>query len=113
MISDKYTLKQYLKADAKLYPKVSSGILSRIKNRLVTNPQNTQYRIYSYIINLRYAEYHENNSILKKKTSLYTIWHTIHMIWYYYKLRKLSYQTGIQIAPNSFGKGLQIGITVL
>ena len=108
MITTKKELKDYLDADALLYPKLSRNIFSKLKNIVVTNPQNSQHKIYSYLKCLRYAEYHMNNVKCQKRISLESIFHTILMIGYYYRLRKLSYQTGIQIAPNSFGKGLQI-----
>lgn len=34
--------------------------------------------------------------------------HTVSCIYFYWRLRQLSYKTGIQIPPNTFGKGLQI-----
>lgn len=108
MITTKKELKEYLDADALLYPKLSRNIFSKLKNIVVTNPQNSQHKIYSYLKCLRHAEYHANNVKYHKRISLESIFHTILMIGYYYRLRKLSYQTGIQIAPNSFGKGLQI-----
>lgn len=36
------------------------------------------------------------------------VYHTFMMIYYYYRLRQLSYKTGFQIPPHTCGKGLQI-----
>lgn len=36
------------------------------------------------------------------------VWNTLPLLWYFYKLRCLSYKTGIQIPPNACGPGLQI-----
>ena len=90
------------------YSKLSSGTLKKFKNILVTNPINTQHKIYQYIKALRYAEYHDRKSLLyKKKMSLRTIWHTLMTIYYYWRLRQLSYKIGIQIPPHTCGTGLQ------
>lgn len=108
MIKTKEELKQYLVADSGLYSKLSIGLLMRLKNRIVTSPQSTQWKIYSYIRNLRHAEYHLNNSILSKAIGVCSLYHTVCLLYRYYRLRKLSFQTGFQIDPNSFGKGLLI-----
>ena len=49
-----------------------------------------------------------NNSILCKSKSVSSLWHTIQMMYYYWKLRQISYKTGIQIPPGTCGPGLQI-----
>ena len=108
MIKSKSDLKEYLLADAILYPKRSTGIFSKLKNMIVSNPQNDQRLIYDYIVCLRYSEFHYNNSILENRVSLKSLYHTLILILKYSKLRKLSYKTGFQIVPNSFGKALQI-----
>lgn len=108
MIMSKVDLHEFLAADAKLYPKLNSGFLKAWKNRLVTSPQSTQWKIFSYLKNLRYAEYHKNNSCLAVSLSLSSLYHTICMLYRYKKLRRLSFETGFQIDPNSFGKGLTI-----
>lgn len=98
-----------LSKEASLYPKLSSGIINKWKNKLVTNPINTQFYIYKYIRCLRFSEYHDVESLLYKKSySIKTIWHTIMTIYYYNKLKKISYKTGIQIPPHTCGAGLQI-----
>lgn len=108
MIKTKEELKQYMIADGELYSKLSRGLLGCLKNRIVTSPQSTQWKIYSYIRNLRNAEYHLNNSILSKAIGVCSLYHTVCLLYRYYRLRKLSFQTGFQIDPNSFGKGLLI-----
>lgn len=108
MIKTIAELKNYLAADAKLYPKLSNGVFRRIKNRIATTPQSSQWKIFSYIRVLRYAEYHLNNSLLSNRISIKSIYHTICLIYDYWRLRRLSYQTGFQISPNSVGKGLMI-----
>lgn len=74
MINSKKELINYISEDKRLYPKVSLCILSRWKNRIVTSPQSTQWHIYSYILNLRYAEYHLNNSFLTRKKTLKSLY---------------------------------------
>lgn len=108
MIKDKKQLLEYLQEDAALYLKVSSGYWSRLKHCLVTSPQSYQWKIYSYIRTLRFAEYHKNNSFLSKSKSVKSAYHTICMLYQYWKLKRLSWATGFQIDPNSFGKGLMI-----
>lgn len=108
MITTKKQLFEYLDADAKLYTKVSQGYFARFKHCLVTSPQSYQWKIYSYIRCLRYAEFHKNNSFLCCSKSIKSAYHTICMLYQYRKLRRLSFSTGFQIDPNSFGKGLRI-----
>ena len=95
--------------ERKNYPKLSSGFFNRWKNILVTNPINTQHKIYQYIKALRCAEYYDIKSLFfLKKKSLSTVWYTLVTIFYYWRLRQLSYKTGFQIPPHTCGKGLQI-----
>lgn len=111
MITTKQHLYEYLKADAALYSKQSGSFLKKLKNSLVTQPINVQNKIWSYIINLRYSEYYYNNSLLsppRKSNNVVRIWNTLLLLWYFYRLRCLSYKTGIQIPPNTCGPGLQI-----
>lgn len=108
MINSKEELQEYLAADGALYPKLTSGLFRRWKNRLVTSPQSTQWKIFSYLKNLRYAEYHKNKSCLAMPLGLASFYHTLCMLYRYKKLRRLSFETGFQIDPNSFGKGLMI-----
>lgn len=63
MINSKLELEEYLMEDLKGFYKLVKKY-TRMKNVLVTNPINTQYLIYQYIVNLRFAEYHQNKSFL-------------------------------------------------
>lgn len=108
MIATKAELKEYLLIDNQLYPKLTRGFIQRFKNRLVTSPQSTQWNIYYYLRTLRFSEYHLNNSVLRKSLSLSSVYHTICMLYYYRTLRRLSFLTGFQIDPGSFGKGVMI-----
>ena len=107
MINNKVSLKYCLQQDLNGYQKVSH-FFSRLKNVLVTNPINTQYLIYRYIINLRYSEYHYNNSLLSGYHGVKAILHSVCLIYRYWKLRRISYKMGVQIPPNVCGPGLQI-----
>lgn len=100
-------LRYYLKSDAKYYKKQAS-FFSRMKNCLVTNPINSQKNIYKYIINLRKAEFHLNNSILCNEISFISMIHTAFLIYYYWRLRVYGTKTGFQIPPNVCGPGLRI-----
>lgn len=44
----------------------------------------------------------------KNSVNLHSLYHTVCLLYRYWHLRKLSFQTGFQIDPNSFGKGLLI-----
>jgi serine O-acetyltransferase len=109
MIINKSDLIHYLQEDALLYPKQSGSLVKKLINCMVTNPINTQYYIYKYLRILRYAEFHTNNSALNKgKKDISSVYHTIIMIFFYWRLRRISYKTGLQIPPNTCGYGLQI-----
>lgn len=108
MITTLKELKDFHEADASLYPKRNLGFWGNLKNSVVTNPQNTQRYIFNYVYNLRCAEYHLNNSLLKKSFNFFSLLHSFLLVYYYWILRKLSYRTGIQIVPNCFGKRLKI-----
>lgn len=114
MIQTKKQLRDCLKADAALYPKLNGCWLNKIKNRLVTNPINTQYHIWKYVMILRLSEYYFNNSLFSRplthtnKLDFNRILNTLFVLWHFYRLRKLSYKLGIQIPPNTCGPGLQI-----
>lgn len=108
MIITRKELKEYLFTDGQLYPKMTNGFMKRLKNRIVTSPQSTSWNIYSYLCNLRYSEYHLNNSILRKSLSFVSVYHTVCLLFRYKALRRLSFLTGFQIDPGSFGKGLMI-----
>ena len=108
-IITKNDLNSILSTDKALYPKLNSSFYKKWKNILATNPINTQEKIFQYIMALRHAEYHDCKSLIYvKNKSMITIWHTLMTIYFYWKLRKLSYQIGIQIPPHTCGAGLQI-----
>lgn len=100
--------RQILEAEQKLYPKQSGSFFRKLINCMVTNPINTQHQIYKYVVTLRYAEYHLNKSTLCGAKSISAFIHTFFTICYYWRLRQISYKTGIQIPPNTCGPGLQI-----
>ena len=108
MIITRKEPKEYLFTDGQLYPKMTNGFMKRLKNRIVTSPQSTQWNIYSYLRNLRHSEYHLNNSILRKTFSLTSVYHTVCSLLRYKAIRRQSFLTGFQIDPGSFGKGLLI-----
>lgn len=109
-IISKSQMTKILEHDAKCYYKLTSrGLINKIKNILFTNPINSQHKIYQYVYALRHSEYHMSNSLLYGgKITLNRIYHTFLTIYWYYKLRRLSYYTGIQIPPHTCGSGLQI-----
>lgn len=108
MIKTFEDLKTYIKEDSKHYPKQSTSIFRRITNIIVTNPINTRYHVYNYVRNLRHSEFHLNNSIFNGTKSIIGLYHTFMMSYYYWKLRQISYKTGIQIPPNTCDSGLKI-----
>ena len=108
MIQNRQDLCSFISEDMKLYPKLSNGGFSKLKIILVTNPINSQHQIYNYLICLRHAEYHHNNSFFSKKRGLIAAFHTFLCIFYNWRLKQISYKTGFQIPPNVIGKGLQI-----
>lgn len=107
MIHKKTELTACLKEDAKHYTKVTSWV-KRILHNSVTNPINCQTEIYKYIKALRYAEYHQNNSSLTSMGGVKSLCHTVMMMFYYRRLRNISYKIGFQIPPNTCGYGLKI-----
>ena len=111
MIRTRQQLQECLKIDAALYPKLNKNLFGYIKNCLVTNPINTQHKIWQYVRCLRYSEYYYNNSLFTsshKKKNIIVTWNTVMTLWYFFRLRQLSYKTGIQIPPNTCAPGLQI-----
>lgn len=99
MIRTYKDLNEYLKADSQNYWHLHQGWLKRWYSHLFTDPMTDQTKIWDYIYNLRHLEYHLNNSGLI---------HTFAKIFYSWRLRKLGYKTGLQIPPNTCGKGLTI-----
>lgn len=107
MIKSKSDLHAYLRADCCQKFKQQSWY-DRIKHNLVTNPINYTALTNSYIVNLRYAEYHHNNSFFVGVKSVMSAFHTLMTIYYFRKLKRISFKTGIQIPPNTIGAGLTI-----
>lgn len=109
MIESKKKLHEYLMADASLYPKQTGNLYQKFKNCMATNPINTQHLIWKYVSVLRYSEYYYNNSLFTppRKCCIKRCFNTLLTVYYFYKLRKVSYKTGIQIPPNTCGPGLQ------
>jgi len=98
MIKTKQDLVECLELDANNYPYVRNTLKNRLK-RLLQTPIGDQSLIWAYIRALRYSEYHTNNKGLI---------HKILRLWYYWRLRRLSYKTGYQIPPNTIDSGLTI-----
>lgn len=94
MINSKEDLIYYLKEDSKYYPKID------LTSRLFEKPK---YMIYKYIYYMRKAEY-TKNIILKKNQLLGKPL----LLYYHYKMRRLSWKLGFQIPENTFGPGLNI-----
>lgn len=107
MIQTKSDLIHYLSLDMKHSQNVRS-FFGRWKHEMVTNPINYVNITYKYVVNLRYAEYHHNNSLFVGKRSLVGIYHTLLTFFYFRQLKLISFKTGIQIPPNTIGAGLTI-----
>ena len=94
-------LVEWLSNDAKNYPLYSSNVgfkqsFINLLRRFFAGPLSDQKYIWKFIKTLRYTEYYLN-------TSQY-----IYYLYYLHKLRKYSRITGLQIEPNTVGKGLSI-----
>lgn len=98
-IKTKDDLKKWLAMDAVHYASQQKGFLKTLKYNLIATPRMDQKYIWAFVKTLRYSEYHMNN---------HSMWHTIARTYYLWKLRKLAYKTGFQIAPNAVGPGLQL-----
>lgn len=94
MINSKNDLINYLKEDSKYYPKIN------LISRFLEKPK---YMIYKYIYYMRKAEY-TKNVILK---NIPIIGKPL-LVYYHYKMRKLSWKLGFQIPENTFGPGVNI-----
>ena len=99
LIKTKQDLKEWLAMDAVYYPSQQQGFLKTLKYNLIATPRMDQKYIWAFVKTLRYSEYHMNNQ---------SLWHTVARTYYLWKLRKLAYKTGFQIAPNAVGPGLQL-----
>lgn len=97
MIRTRKELKDCLQADSINY-KNCIGIKGFLIS-LICSPVSDQKYIWKYIKAMRYAEYYINK---------YHSYKTPMALYYLHKLRKFGRITGIQIHPNSVGKGLTI-----
>lgn len=101
-------LHDYLKADSTKYETMHTGFFRKLLYVAASNPGSTQRLLWKYIKHMRYCEYYFNNSVLSKPVSAKSLWCSLMYIIHVSRLRRLSYKTGIQIPPGTFGKGLQI-----
>lgn len=99
MITNKDDLRNCLAADAYNYKKRTSGWLRRLRNNLGVTPISNQKYIWKYIKTLRYVELYTNRN---------KSWELPLLIYYRYRLNKLSYKTGFQIPPNVIERGITI-----
>lgn len=98
MITSRESLKHYLKDEGKNFCRYRMGG-GKTKARIFDNPISDQRYIWGYMEAMRHVEFHINNKgIIHKILKIYWLW----------RLRKYSYLTGFQIAPNTCGKGLTI-----
>lgn len=98
MIKSRNDLNSILLLDSRNYPHVRKSFSNFLYN-IKQTPISDQTLIWQYIKTLRLAEYYTNNTDILSK---------ICRLWYYRKLRKLSYKTGYQIPPNTIDGGLTI-----
>lgn len=92
MITNKETLREYIKADRERYTNIHGNLRAKLS-------LNEDYRLFKYVKNMRYVEYYKN-----KSNKLYKI---IYLL-YYMRHRYLSNKLHISIAPNSCGPGLYL-----
>lgn len=102
MIENRQDLKFYLKEDSKNYRTQAKWSLAKVKYNLLAHPRINNGIIWKHIKALRYYEYYSN------RPKPLNIWNQLCLIYYARKLRKLSYKTGFQMAPNVIGPGLTI-----
>ncbi len=102
MIETKEDLKYYLERDAKNYAIQAKFSWRKIKYNLLAHPRINNGIIWKHIKALRYVEYYSN------RPKPLSIFNQVCLIYFTYKLRKLSYKTGYQMAPNVIGPGLTI-----
>ena len=102
MIETKEDLKYYLEKDATNYQLQARFSWAKVKYNLLAHPRINNGVIWRHIKALRYYEYYSNQP---KPLSL---WNQVCLVYYATKLRRLSYKTGFQMAPNVIGAGLTI-----
>lgn len=112
MIDSRQALNEYLNRDASNFKEVSGqlGFKRRVLTRLFSTPIGDQSRIWAYIFTLRKCEYYLNTGG-KINFSLAGVSHLYKQalyIFYLWRLRRLSRETGFQIPPNTLGKGITI-----
>ena len=102
MIKNKKDYKDFIDSDSRNYMDVSgrNGYWCYLKNRLYSTPLSDQILIWRFIKTLRRVELYKNIT----PSFLYLILYLVNL----HRLRALSRKTGIQINPNSVGKGLTI-----
>ncbi|MCQ2242948.1 MAG: serine acetyltransferase [Bacteroidaceae bacterium] len=108
MIKSKSEYKEYLAADALHYAKQQGGLIQRMRNRLESHPISNIEVIWQYVKELRYNELHRNIAKSEGCGAVSKFYHSVLYILSNQRLKRLSYKTGFQIAPNTCGKGLQI-----
>ena len=101
-----YNLKAILKEDSKNYQFIYFSRFKRLKCFLYSNPISDQYYIWKYIFVLRHCELvlykiNKNSLIIK-------YFRICQLLYWKYKLRKLSYVTQFQIPPGVIDSGLTI-----
>lgn len=94
MILSKADYNYYIEQDKKFYPKPT--LISALLN-------NPKYYIYKYIRYTRKAEYY-SNVVMKRNKWVGKFF----LVYYHYKMHKLSWKLGFQFTENVFGPGLNI-----
>ncbi|MDI1305148.1 MAG: serine acetyltransferase [bacterium] len=97
MIKSKNDLKYYIEQDSRNYPK------SRFFDYILQRPK---FMIKKYLYYLRKSEYALN--VLQNSGSLNNVLGKGLVVYYHYKMRKLSWKLGFQFYENVFGPGLNI-----
>ena len=99
MITSREELRICLQADSKNYQLRTSGWLRRLRNDMGVTPIANQKYIWKYIKTLRYLEFYTNSGWLL---------HLPLLVYYRYRLNRLSVKTGFQIPPNVVDTGMTI-----
>lgn len=102
MIRNKRELMETLNLDSKNYQGLTRN---KFIHTLRMTPISDQIMVWAYIKEMRHNEYHLNKNY---KSTFLKIWRRINLIISNFKLRKLAYKTGLQIAPNTIDSGLTI-----
>lgn len=102
MIKTKKDLKFFLEQDARKYSIQAHFSWGKVKYNLLAHPRINNGVVWRHIKALRYYEYYSNQSMPL------SLWNQACLMYYAHKLRKLSYKTGFQMAPNVIGPGVTI-----